>query len=90
MPLPKRSSAVRRSVALPKRVVDEASAVAPSELKGNLNGLVTVALTEFTAPRRAMAFERAMEQMAADPAIRKENAAIERAFRGAESDGLDS
>jgi hypothetical protein len=81
---------VRRSVALSSQLVREATAVAGPELKGNLNRLVTVALQEFAARRRARAFEDAMAKMAADPAIREECAAITRDFRGAESDGLES
>ena len=79
---------VRRSVALPRRLIDEACAVAPPELGQNLNRLVTVALQEFAARRKAQAFEAAMAQMAADPAIRSECAAIERGFSIAEADGL--
>ena len=79
---------VRRSVALPRHLVDQATAVAPPELGQNLNRLVTVALQEFAAKRKARAFEEAMAQMAADPAIRSECAAVERDFYIAEADGL--
>jgi hypothetical protein len=79
---------VRRSVALPRRVVEEVTAVAPEELKGNLNRLVTVALEEFTRSRKARAFEEAMARMGADPAIRAECRAIAREFESAEADGL--
>ncbi|HEX9690245.1 MAG TPA: hypothetical protein VGB47_14355 [Thermoanaerobaculia bacterium] len=79
---------VRRSVALPRRVVEEVTAVAPGELKGNLNRLVTVALEEFTRSQKARAFGEAMARMGADPAIRTECAAIAKEFAGAEADGL--
>ncbi len=79
---------VRRSVALPRQLVAQASAAAPPELRRNLNRLVTVALREYTAQRREGAFEQAMARMAADPAIRGESAAISRAFAVAEGDGL--
>ena len=79
---------VRRSVALPRQLVEEATAAAPRELRENLNRLVTVALQEFAAHRRARTFEEAMAQMAADPAIRAECAAISRDFAIAETDGL--
>jgi len=79
---------VRRSIALPKRLVDEVSSVAPPELKANWNRLVTVALEEFAQRRRALVFERSMARMAADPAIRRENQAIQRDFARAEADGL--
>ena len=85
-PTPART--IRRSVALPRRVVEEVMAVAPPELKGNLNRLVTVALEDFTRSQRARAFEDAMAKMAADPAIQAECAAIAKGFAGAESDGL--
>lgn len=79
---------VRRSVALPRRVVEEVTAVAPGELRGNLNRLVTVALEEFTRTQKARAFEEAMAKMGADPAIQAECASISKEFAGAESDGL--
>ena len=82
------TQSVRRSVALSKRLVDEVSAVAPPELKGNWNRLVTTALEEFATARRTKEFELSMARMAADPAIRKECAAIHGAFARAESDGL--
>ena len=74
------SRTVRRSVALPRQLVEAASAAAPPELRQNLNRLVTVALQEFAARRKARAFEEAMAQMAADPAIRAECSAIEKEF----------
>jgi len=79
---------VRRSVALPRNLIDEATAVAPPELGQNLDRLVTVALQEFAAKRKARTFEEAMAQMAGDPAIRSECAAIVRDFSVAEADGL--
>ena len=56
------SRTVRRSVALPRQLVEAASAAAPPELRQNLNRLVTVALQEFAARRKARAFEEAMAQ----------------------------
>lgn len=79
---------VRRSVALPRRLVDEASASAPPALRTNLNRLVTVALQEYAGRRKARAFEEAVARMAADPAIQAECAAIGREFSSAERDGL--
>ena len=83
-----RSQIVRRSVALPKSLVDEVTALAPAHVRNNLNRLVTVALKDFAARQKALAFEEAMAQMAADPAIRSEDASISREFRVCESDGL--
>lgn len=79
---------VRRSVALPGRLVQEVTAVAPPEVSRNLNRLVTIALEEFVARRRQREFEAAMARMAADPAMRVENVRIARAFRATERDGL--
>jgi hypothetical protein len=79
---------IRRSVALPRQLIKEASAVAPPELRQNLNRLVTVALQEFAAKRRERAFEQTIAQMAADPAIQAECDAITKDFTVAEADGL--
>jgi hypothetical protein len=79
---------VRRSVALSRQLVEEVGALAPPELRHNLNRLVTVALQEFAAQRKARAFEEAMARMAADPAIRAASGAISRDFAIAEVDGL--
>ena len=79
---------IRRSVALSRQLVAEVSALAPPELRQNLNRLVTVALREFANQQRARAFEEAMAQMAIDPAIRSECAAISREFSITEADGL--
>ncbi len=79
---------IRRSVALSRQLVEEVSALAPRDLRENFNRLVTVALQEFVARQTARTFEEAMAQMAADPAIRTECAAIGRDFAIAEADGL--
>jgi hypothetical protein len=79
---------VRRSVALSRQLVEEASALAPQDLRQNFNRLVTVALQEFAARQTAQTFEEAMARMATDPAIRAECAAIGRDFAIAEADGL--
>jgi len=83
-----KSKTVRRSVALPQSLVDDVIAVAPSEFKGNLNRLVVISLQDYVARRRAKAFQRAMAEMAADPAIQRECAQIGAEFSAAESDGL--
>jgi hypothetical protein len=69
-------------------LVEEATRVAPRELRDNLNRLVVVSLQEFVARRKVAAFEDAMAQMAADPAIRSESAQIEAEFEAAALDGL--
>lgn len=80
--------AVRRSVALPQRLVEEVIRVAPADIQRNLNRIVTVALEEFVARRKAREFEEAMAAMAADPTIRRECEAIARDFAKVEADGL--
>ncbi len=82
------SKTVRRSVALSRHLVEEVSAIAPPELRHNMNRLVTVALQEFAARRKESEFEEAMAKMASDPAIQTECATIAREFAPAEADGL--
>ena len=79
---------IRRSIALPGSLVEELSALAPAELAGNWNRLVTVALREYAARRRALAFESQMAAMAADPGIQGECAIIAKEFSVADMDGL--
>jgi metal-responsive CopG/Arc/MetJ family transcriptional regulator len=79
---------IRRSVALPGTLVEELSSLAPAELRSNWNRLITVALREYAARRRALAFESQMASMAADPAIQVECANIVKEFSVADLDGL--
>ena len=79
---------VRRSVALSRQLVEQVSALAPPELRQNLNRLVTVALQEFAAHQKARVFEDAIAKMGRDPAIRAECATISRDFTITEADGL--
>ena len=79
---------VRRSVALPKDLIEEVQMVAPAELRDNLNRLVIVALQDFAARQRAHAFEEAMAQMAADEQLQGESHAINEDFMVAVEDGL--
>lgn len=79
---------VRRSVALSRQLLEVVSALAPQDLRQNFNRLVTVALQEFAARQTAWTFEEAMRQMATDPAIRAECAAIAQDLSIAEADGL--
>ncbi len=80
---------VRRSFALPQALIDEVVAYAPENLKSNLNRLVTTALREYAARRKKEAFARAVAEMAADPAVQTECAAIALDFAVAEADGLE-
>jgi ribosomal protein L17 len=88
MPVKTASKTIRRSVALPRQLVEEANAFAPKELRQNLNRLVTVALKEFSARQRERAFAEAMAQMAADPAIQRVCAGVGKEFASTEGDGL--
>jgi len=80
--------AIRRSVALPKSLVNEAMAMAPDEPKKNFNRVVVLALSEFIASRKREAFAKSMEMMAADAAVVSECSVIQRAFMPTETDGL--
>jgi hypothetical protein len=84
----RKPATVRRSVALPQPLVEEAVKLAPEELRHNLNRLVVVSLQQYIAARKAAAFEEAMARMAADPAIQNECGAIAREFAPADLDGL--
>jgi hypothetical protein len=82
------SRTVRRSVALPARLAEEATRLAPGELRDNLDSLVVVSPEEYVKQRRAIAFGMALAEMAADPAIQPECDSIAAEFAGAERDGL--
>ena len=84
----KTAHTVRRSVALPRQLVDEVLSLAPPESAGNLNRLVVESLREFIVHKKARAFESAMAVMASDPAIRNECTAIAADFAPADLDGL--
>jgi len=84
----RKHTTTRRSGALPGSLGEEVSALAPAELRGNWNRLVIVALQEYAARQRALAFESQMAAMATDPAIQTECAAIAREFSAADLDGL--
>jgi len=53
-----------------------------------LNRLVTTALREYVDAHRRKSFEKAMEEMAEDPAIQQELCAIEQELAETEGDGL--
>ena len=82
------SGIVRRSVALSGQLVRDVTAIAPAELRTNLNRLVIVALEEYAARRKQAAFEDAMAAMGRDQEIQRECGSIAREFAGTESDGL--
>ena len=59
----RKAQTVRRSVALPRRLVEEISALVPHDAAPNWNRLVISALEEYAERRRRIRFERAMEAM---------------------------
>jgi hypothetical protein len=79
---------VRRSVALPRRLVEEVVKFAPADASSNWNRLVVTALEEYAARQKRAKLEEALAAMASDPAIRAEMKAISKLFRGTERDGL--
>jgi hypothetical protein len=79
---------IRRSVALPRQLVDDVLACAPPEFAHNLNQLVAASLREYIAVRKARAFDEAMSQMAADPEIQAASSSITAEFSFANMDGL--
>ena len=82
------SRTVRRSFALPARLVEEVRESTPEDGPGNLNAIVRTALEEYVARRKEEAFAEEMARMARDPDIQREIAAIGREFAGTEGDGL--
>ena len=79
---------VRRSVALPLRLVEEVERFAPADASSNWNRLVVTALEEYAARQKRTKLEEAMAAMASDPAIRSEMKSISKLFRKTERDGL--
>ena len=84
-----RSVLIRRSIALPRELEDEAKSVAPSEIGDNFNRLVIIALENYTARRKKRTFEETMNQMGSDPEILAECRIIKNKFRKTEMDGLN-
>lgn len=82
------SNTVRKSVALPRGLLEEVNAVAPKELRENFNRLVITALGEFAKERRARRFCDEVARMAQDPQVVADSAATYRALSGADADGL--
>jgi hypothetical protein len=82
------ASTIRRSVALPRGLVEEVSSLAPKELRKNFNRLVITALAEFAKEQKARRFREEMAAMAQDPQVRSDCAAISKAFAAADADGL--
>ena len=81
-----KAQTIRRSVALPRRLVEEISGLAPAG--GNWNRLVISALEEYAERHKREQFEAAMAAMAGDPEIQRETKKINKAFQKADTDGL--
>lgn len=83
-----RTKTVRRSIALPRRLVEEVTELAPPGADQNWNRLVITALEDYASRRRLARFEEAIAAMAADPSIRAETKSINKLFRKTERDGF--
>lgn len=83
------SAIIRRSIAIPRALVDELNAVVTETERVSFNRLVTAALKAYIKARRRQAFIADLERMAADPEVQREFRAIDREFRCTEMDGLN-
>lgn len=79
---------VRRSIAIPRKLMEEVIQVAPVGLKNNWNSLVKEALKDYIVHRKATEFALAMEEMSRDPEIMRASAEIDAEFLETEMDGL--
>ena len=79
---------VRRSIAVPARLIEEVSKLAPQDAGRNWNRLVVTALEDYANRQRQAKLEQLMAEMAADPAVRAETKSINKLFRKTERDGL--
>ncbi len=79
---------VRRSVAVPRKLIEEIYRVAPPDLGGNFNRLVITALRDYSINKKKESFEKAMAEMGADPDILRVVADVSMEFIRADNDGL--
>lgn len=79
---------MRRSFALPVRLVEQVSEAAPPEYGSNLNAVVRTALEEYVRNRRREALRRQIEAMSGDPDVRAANAEILRQTESIDAEGL--
>jgi hypothetical protein len=82
------SSVVRRSVALPKTLVREATSVAPPELRGNWNRLVRTALEHYVDELRERQIDEQITEMGKDPHVLADCRRINEEFSRTDADGL--
>ena len=81
-------TSIRRSVALPAFLVQQAMEVADPELCGNFNRLVRRLLEDYVERKRAREFEDQMRAMASDQDIQREIFEMNVSFESTEGDGL--
>jgi len=82
----KPTGVVRCRIALSQALVDEVTSTTPAPLRPEFDRLVRAALRHFAETQRANAFERAVQEMAADPRIQAQCRAIARDFAPTELD----
>ncbi len=82
-------SSLRRSVAVPRQLAEDALRAAHEEAD-NFNRVVVLALREFVARRNRRAFAREMDEMGRDPQILEVSQELESAFRVTDLDGLEA
>lgn len=82
------SSVVRRSVALPRALVEQAALLAPPELRDNWNRLVRTALESYVVERRELRIDEQIIEMGRDPHVLADCRRISAEFSAADSDGL--
>ena len=79
---------VRRSIALPRKLVEDAKSVAPRSIKKTLIDWSWWPWRIFPRARRKQTFEEAMKRMGGDPEISAQCQTIVRGFGETEGDGL--
>jgi hypothetical protein len=84
----RRPGIVRRSFALPAKLIEQVSEAAPPPYGANVNAAVRHALEQFVERRRREEFELRMDEMAKDPWIRQVNAEIFRELEGSPDEAL--
>ena len=84
----KRPPVVRRTVAVPRALVDEAQSYSNDPTKTSFNDLIVLALQEYVENRRALAFAQALTEMATDPQILEQSRRIDAELQPVEADGL--
>ena len=84
------SSVLRRSVALPRRLIEEAASLAPPELRDNWNRLVRTALELYVDEQRERLIDEQITEMGKDPHVLADCRRINTQFAPTDADGLRS